>query len=591
MRIRVILFVAFALVAVIPIAFFGVWPHSKALEKEIEEVSDRHLLLAQNLSHALQRYDRDVRSLFLLTAEHAIQGSSLLESTQVVRNFHFRHICIARIGNPKIVYQALAQQIPCPEQFPAERFKMFQELATAGKVNYSTVLVSPDGTPVIYMAVLIGNFMAVGAIKTTYFVELGKAISFGKKGHAAIVDHAGNVLAHPRPSWIRQTKNISKVAPVKRMLAGETGTSRFYSPAIKADMIAGFTTVPGTGWGVMIPQPMSELEAKAREVKVFALGVIMLGLLVAAIVGWFISGVLTRPIHEVAKAARTMASGELSARVRALAWPRPRELSDLAAAFNGLAGAVATSIQNVDTANRAKSEFLANMSHELRTPLNAILGFSEIIKSEALGPADNTKYRDYAEDIHDSGQHLLEVINDILDLSKIEAGKEELQETKIEVSDLVQSVMTLVKTRAFNTGLEIEVDISGALSSFVADERKMKQILVNLLSNAIKFTEPGKKVALTVRYREDGGHDFQVADDGIGMAPEDIPTSLAEFGQVDSELARKYPGTGLGLPLTKALVELHGGMLEIQSSLGAGTTVTVHLPAPESAPAAITQAA
>jgi signal transduction histidine kinase len=454
-------------------------------------------------------------------------------------------------------------------------------------VNYSTVLAGPDGNPVLYMAVLIGDFLAVGAIKTTYFVELGQAISFGKKGHAAIVDHAGNVLAHPLPSWRRQMKNISKVAAVKRMLAGETGISRFYSPALKADMIAGFTTVPGTGWGVMIPQPMSELEAKARDVKIFALGVILLGLLVAAIAGWFISGVLTRPIHAVAKAAHTMASGHLNARVNGLSWLRPRELSDLATAFNDMADAVVTSIHNEGAANRAKSEFLANMSHELRTPLNAILGFSEILKSETLGPIDSTKCRDYAEDIHDSGRHLLDVINDILDLSKIEAGKVELHETLIEISDLVQNVMRLVKTRAFNADLALEIDASGAQLSFVADERMMKQILVNLLSNAIKFTESGNKVALTVRCREDGGHDFLVADDGIGMAPEDIPKALAEFGQVDSELARKHAGTGLGLPLTKALVELHGGTLEIQSELGVGTTVTVHLPAKESAPAAI----
>ncbi len=232
-----------------------------------------------------------------------------------------------------------------------------------------------------------------------------------------------------------------------------------------------------------------------------------------------------------------------------------------------------------EIANRAKSEFLAAMSHELRTPLNAVIGFSEIIKNETFGPVGSVKYRDYASDIHDSGQHLLGLINDILDLSKVESGADELHEDKIEIPEIIRSALKLVGQRAQQRGIKLELELSDQLPALRADERKLKQILVNLLSNAIKFTDAGGEVTLRAWCRMDSGYVFQIVDTGIGIAPKDIPKALARFGQVEGDLNRRYEGTGLGLPLTKALVELHGGVLDLQSEFGVGTTVTVRFPA------------
>lgn len=231
-----------------------------------------------------------------------------------------------------------------------------------------------------------------------------------------------------------------------------------------------------------------------------------------------------------------------------------------------------------EAANLAKTEFLATMSHELRTPLNAIIGFSEIMRTDILGPAGSAKYRDYANDIHESGKHLLDLINDILDLSKVESGMDELCEEDIEVPELTRSVWRLVQQRAQKQDVRLILELPETLPPLRADLRKLKQILVNLMSNAIKFTEAGGKVSLTVSCREDSAYVFQITDTGIGIAAEDIPKALSQFGQVDSTLSRQHEGTGLGLPLTKALVELHGGSLELQSQPGVGTTVTVRFP-------------
>ncbi|MEJ0062450.1 MAG: ATP-binding protein [Alphaproteobacteria bacterium] len=240
--------------------------------------------------------------------------------------------------------------------------------------------------------------------------------------------------------------------------------------------------------------------------------------------------------------------------------------------------ALITAKEQADFANRSKSEFLANMSHELRTPLNAIIGFSEIIKNQLFGVEGIPQYVEYAKDIYDSGELLLALINDILDMSKIEAGKRALSETALDVERVIQACVRLVISRAKAANLNLTVNVPKDFPPVRAEERALKQILTNLLTNAVKFTPEEGEVTVGAHIDPQGRMCFAVADTGIGIAPEDIATALAPFGQIESVLSRKTQGTGLGLPLTKALVELHGGELKIESALGKGTTVTVTLP-------------
>jgi signal transduction histidine kinase len=216
------------------------------------------------------------------------------------------------------------------------------------------------------------------------------------------------------------------------------------------------------------------------------------------------------------------------------------------------------------------------MSHELRTPLNAIIGFSEVLNREMFGPL-TMRYRDYAKDIHESGQHLLEIIGDILDLSKIEAGRLGLRAEPVPVFPLLKTCTRLVRERALDAGIHVIIADPVALPEIAADSTRVKQVLLNLLSNAIKFTPTGGTVSLDAR-QAPGTVEISVSDTGIGMKPEDIPVALERFQQVDNQLSRRHAGTGLGLPLSKALVEMHGGKLRIDSAPGRGTTVTVSFP-------------
>ncbi len=234
--------------------------------------------------------------------------------------------------------------------------------------------------------------------------------------------------------------------------------------------------------------------------------------------------------------------------------------------------------EDAEMASRAKSQFLANMSHELRTPLNAILGFSEVIRDRLMGD-DTPRYREYAADIHRAGDHLLNLINDVLDLSKIEVGRLALNEERVHVADLVESCCRLLDARAREGGVALDRHVPAGLPDIHGDPLRLKQIVLNILSNAVKFTPANGRVTVSAGVTAARDLLLSVADTGIGMAAQDIPVALAPFRQVEDALNRRFEGTGLGLPLAKTLTELHGGTLEIESAPGRGTTVRITLPA------------
>jgi len=242
-------------------------------------------------------------------------------------------------------------------------------------------------------------------------------------------------------------------------------------------------------------------------------------------------------------------------------------------------------LAEAEEASRAKSAFLAAMSHELKTPLNAVLGFSEIIKDEVLGPISPERYRGYAEDIHASGKRLLTIVCDVLDVAQLSGGAITLQPSTYTPKALIDEAITLAR-RATKDERDVSVTIPDIFPTVDVDSKRLRQAIANLVGNALKFTPPGGTVSVTVRLERSGGMSFVVTDTGIGMEPQTISAALEPFRQLDRSLSRRFEGAGLGLSITKSIVELHGGVLLIESAVGEGTTASIVLPASRTKPRA-----
>ena len=240
---------------------------------------------------------------------------------------------------------------------------------------------------------------------------------------------------------------------------------------------------------------------------------------------------------------------------------------------------------NYERANAAKAEFVANMSHEFRTPLNAIIGFAQVLRDEMFGPLGSPRYGGYIADILESGEHLLDLVNDILDLAKADAGRLELEESVVDVAALVEQSMRFVRDRAARERITMETRLDRDMPRLLGDNRRLRQLLLNLLTNSVKFTQSGGTIVISASPGEDGGIAITIADTGIGMSPEELLIAMEPFGQIQRRRRGRLEGTGLGLPIARRIAEMHGGTLEIDSTPGKGTTARLLLPAGRIAPA------
>lgn len=584
---RVILALAFMIASIVPLTVWAVWVRSAALDREIEEVQDRHLLLARNLSLALDRYAKDVTAVFshVVETDPELRGSKHLG--KLLASLSFRHICLIEIDTQRVLSITPSatfsqENIILP---PLDRFIEVAEFGL-GKLVFTNVMHNPAGNPTIYLLKKIGpNVLAFGELSTEFLRTTQRAVAFGEGGHAAIVDAVGHVLGHPRTDWELEMKDLSKVDPVARMMNGETGVSKFFSPAAKQDMIAGFTIVPATGWGVMIPQPFSELQAKADEVQTSAYYIVAFGVVLSTLLGFAIGGFIAAPIKAVSNAADRVAEGDPDVSVSVPRGTVPVEVQALTKRFNEMSIALdkarkaeSRALQAAEEAVEAKSDFLTRVTHELRTPLNTVIGFSGMIRDQTQGPINPPDYIEYGRYIHDGGQRLLEMVNDIIAFSGVDGRGKDLNRSEVDVTSILSMAVEKIKPFAEEGKVDVALSLGDELPDLWVDEVKFRQIVSHLLTNAVKFTPPGGSVKIEAKRADPDGLTLMFSDTGIGMSDSQIPVALSPFGQISSDLARDYEGAGLGLPLSKMLVERHGGTIHIESKPGEGTIVMVSLP-------------
>ncbi len=442
-----------------------------------------------------------------------------------------------------------------------------------------------------------GGEVTLAEINLKFVGDAVGQITIGHGGRVYAVDSEDNLVAHPDPSLVLRRPDLSSYEALRRIRAELARSER---PAVGmfaargldgTDMMLSAALIPSTRWLVVAEQPRAEVLAPLYQSLVRIVWVVGAGLAAAILASYLLARRLALPILELRVGAEKIAGGDLGARigtgtgdeVEALAREFNRMADQLQDYTTGLERKVALKTAELQMANRHKTEFLANMSHELRTPLNAVIGFSDVLRERMFGDL-NAKQMEYVRDIHASGQHLLSLINDILDLSKVEAGRMELEPREFSVRSAIDNCCTLIRERLQRRQLRLQLRVAPHVDTWVADERKFKQVVLNLLSNAVKFTPVGGHVTVGAEVRDDTLRVW-VADTGVGLASEDHERIFGSFEQLGGQDAR-HEGTGLGLPLSRRLVELHGGSLDVDSVLGEGATFTARFPRLAVAPAA-----
>jgi signal transduction histidine kinase/CheY-like chemotaxis protein len=581
LRLHHLLFIAFTVIAGVPIAALALWEGNTSFQNELGSVRERHLLVARNLTWTVSRYVRDVESAFGLVFESGAITRPVPGLAGLLASLNVIHAGIVTADGRE---EAKLAGLPAHDIGP-ELPAVFQEIkalaeAAHGRVAVSRLYHEPDGTPVFYLVQQLadGRF-GVGVLGTAYLVSLQQAIAFGDRGHAVMVDAHGQVIAHPFKDWVAASRDISGVSLVAAMMRRESGVGQFYSPDFNDTMIAGYAVVPETGWGVMVPQPVTELRRRADQVNEMATVIALASFAGAALISWLLALYLARPVRSVAATAEAVLAGNDKVSVPAFNGLVPKEIRRLGAAFNtmleglrGKAAETSEALRQAEMSNTAKGQFLANMSHEIRTPLNGVVGMIELMQMTEMSPAQQR----YVESATQSSQSLLRLIDDILDLSRIEVGRLELESVPFHLPSLLHDVRVLFADQARAKGLSLWTSVPDALNLVVVgDQHRLLQILTNLVSNALKFTAEGtitlrgsveQEIGPTVRLR------FEVSDTGIGIPANKQAMIFDAFTQADSSMTRRYGGTGLGLSIARQLVHMMDGDIGVESAVSVGST-------------------
>ena len=578
---RFVLIAAFVFTAGAPLLVFWVWPRTEILNAEVDEVHERHLLIAENLGSALETYHRDMVLAFGSFARPIAEGTAE-EARTLFENLYFRHICVADPATGKVLVSYLATEHRCPDKVPGERLEGFLELARGGGVRVSNVMAPEGERPRIYLVTNAGDVLVIGAIHTTFFHQLQERISFGRKGHAAIVDGSGRALAHPLATWEDEARDLSAISAVQRLMMGESGVETFHSPAMNEAMIAGFSAVPGAGWGVLVPQPLSELEAVATRINRDTLLILLAGLGLSYAIALWISSKIARRVTRVEYAAMAVAAGDRGTRVEETETSvRIRELSNLICSFNRMARGIEMARAAEERLQKtqkmeALGQLTGGIAHDFNNLLQVIQGNAEIL-NEGRGTD-----RNLTEPILEATELGGKLTHQLLAFSRLQPLRPEAFDPR----EMVSGISSLL-TRTLGAAIEIELRTPPDLWPALADPNQLQNALLNLALNArdaisghgrIVFTCENRRIAPDAarRFEDFAPGDYvviSVADNGSGMSDAVRARAFEPFFTTKAT----GQGSGLGLSMVYGFAKQSGGHATIESAPERGTTVSLFL--------------
>ena len=550
-RIQWVIFLGMIFASIVPIIALYMLTERNLLQQEIASVDENHLIIARNLEAAIDRYTNDVASVLVLVSSD-LNGFKDQETKDILDDFDIQTVALFNSeGSLENVFSGVRQF---------------------------------NGTPHLFAVLPLDNDTTIIAILApTYLIKMQRSIKFGKFGHSMMVDQFGKIIAHPNVSWQETSNDVSKLSVVQKMISGETGVATFYSPAMNADMISGFTFVARTGWGIMVPQPMGELVARVKDNQSAAFWVVLIEIIVLTVLSWFLSRQIAAPIQNVVAAAKKVSAGDLSVRVAKYRQPFViEEVLKLGESFNQVIIdlqkdrlKLTEALRLAQEGVRTKSRFLAIASHEIRTPMHGVMGILNLLDEDCL----KERQHQLVSTAQVAGNDLVKLLDDVLRFSKLEAKDEVVQEKPFNVMELVNGVSELFHPLAIEKGLTLKAVAPDR--NLIGDSELLGHVLFNLVGNAIKFTDRGQigiSTEIDFTLPSSASLIISVKDSGIGICKGKFETIFEEFFQVETELNRRFEGTGLGLAILKRIVELMKGRITLESEIGKGSCFTVSVP-------------
>lgn len=568
---------AMLFVSLLPLLVLTENRNRAALSREIDVVEQGHLIIAKNLASTLDRYIVDAKATFAYFVNRQMQDQAPTEIESLMRNYNLHSLLwfpTDSIKPEKLL--GSAKEVP-----PRKFFSQVANGLREGEIGLSGVQ-ALDGQPTIYL-IQRGKDgeIYVGAMDTGFVVSQQESIAFGQRGHAMIVDQFGRVLAHPKADWTQNSVDASKLEIVQNMIGRNTGVMQFYSPPLDADMIAGYTYVPSTGWGVMVPQPMSELMDAAQLAANRWLSVLVFMAIFSLVSAWLLSGIIVGPLKKIGQTFASAGKGRIDNRIDGLGRFVPRELNELKIVINSTlaklnqAEKLQTSALNAAReANNHKSQAISILSHEMRTPLNGLIGAINLLGQTSL----NEKQAGYLEIAETSSTTLLRHVNSVLEAAKLENRPRDVKKKRVNLHDMVKSICAENSSIIEAKRLNLKLDYSRELKNIVETDRDlMRSIISNLVSNAVKFTKTGT-ISVTLEPQSEERLKLCVKDTGSGIPTSELEHIFEPFVVLNNRYHQSNVGTGLGLSIVKKSVDALEGEISVVSKIGVGTTFNVQIP-------------
>jgi signal transduction histidine kinase len=533
LRLRYLFLATFTLVAVLPAAALTGWVSMQALTREKASTGAKQQHLAQVIALGLDRYARDVCATFEHMASLDFGARDGQAVFRLAQNLRFRYIAL--ISNGSTIQEFTDFEYGQPGRLTPETIAFINKHASQSP-DILPIIRDGSGEPTIFVveAYPDGSTLAA-ALSIEHIQATQKAIGFGIHGHGVIVDQTGQIIAHPNADWEKSGKSLASLAPVRALQAlpaGSAGFIEFQPTTADSSAMAGFARAEDAGWGVMTVRPMVEIEAVAWDFAFGSIVFVAIGLLVALILALAMARVIVRPVERVASVAQSLSRGDLTAQVQPV--PNvPTELGDLSRTINRLARNLnlwrlnlTESLEEAQASDQAKTNFLASMSHEIRTPLTAIIGFAEALRDQTVGPKFAARQREYSADIITASEHLVLLIDGILDLSNAAHTAGSAVIGPVCLKDSCEAILKLLQAQAEREQIKLTYHLPQGLPAIAGHEGKLKQALLNLTSNAIKFTPSGRSVNISAEVHANGTVSVAITDTGIGMSSRDLDIAL-----------------------------------------------------------------